>query len=303
LVFFTASNPGIDMGGMFGESKFEVLKKIPGNLIPKTIRVSIPATLPQVLQAIGEEGFQFPVIFKPDLGEKGHMVKKIANEKDIDSYIAKTRIDFLIQELVDLPFEFGVFYRRFPGDARGEVTSVVLKEMLTVTGDGKSSLQQLIFKKERAKLQWERLREKFKDRLNEILAAGDTLELVSIGNHALGTKFLDGSYLINQKLSDVFDEISKQVDGFYYGRFDLRCASVDDLYSGKVKIMELNGCGAEPAHIYEPGYPLTKAIGVTLKHWRNIYEISRMNHNRGVRYVSIPVAFEFYKKFRKALKT
>ena len=33
-----------------------------------------------------------------------------------------------------------------------------------------------------------------------------------------------------------------------------------DLARGRVKILELNGCGAEPAHIYDPAFTLAKAM-------------------------------------------
>ncbi len=87
-----------------------------------------------------------------------------------------------------------------------------MKEMLSVTGDGRSSLQQLILSKDRAKLQWETLKEVYHDQLNEIIPLNKPIELVSIGNHCLGTKFLDGSHLINERLSATFDQISKQIE-------------------------------------------------------------------------------------------
>jgi hypothetical protein len=300
LVFFTASNPGIDMGGMFGESKYAVLKKIPKKYLPKTALIDLPVTCEQVMKIIQEEGLSFPLIFKPDIGERGFMVRKISSVNDIEQYIRAVKVSFLIQELVDLPREFGVFYTRFPDNERGEITSVVMKEMLSVTGDGRSTLKELILSKDRAKLQWEKLRVTFQSRLHEILPKGDRLELVSIGNHVLGTKFLDGSHLINEKLSCTFDAISKQIDGFYFGRFDLRAASVADLYDGKIKIMELNGCGAEPAHIYHPGYSLWKGVVVLLTHWKNIYMIARQNNRRGVNYTPLKTAYQFYKRFKEA---
>jgi len=97
-----------------------------------------------------------------------------------------------------------------------------------------------------------------------------------------------------------FDAISKQIPGFYFGRFDLRCGSLEDLYQGNIKIMELNGCGAEPAHIYHPGYSLRKAIAVLLTHWRNIFIIARENKQRGVQYISLKEALQHYKKFKAA---
>lgn len=288
------------MGGMFGESKYEVLKKVPTRYTPVTTYIETPCEKHAVINLIQQLGLQLPVIFKPDLGERGFMVQRIESESDIELYLSRMKHPFLIQELVDLPLEFGVFYLRFPHHSKGRVTSVVMKEMLSVTGDGQATLQQLILKKDRAKLQWEKLREIHSTQLNDIIPLGQTIELVSIGNHCLGTKFLDGSHLINEKLSATFDEMSKQIDGFYFGRFDLRCASVEDLYNGKVKVMELNGCGAEPAHIYHPGYSVFKAIGVLLNHWRNIFLIARANAKRGTAYIPFKEARRHYKKFKAA---
>jgi hypothetical protein len=302
LLFFSASNPGIPMGGMFGESKFDVIVKIPKKYIPKTIRIDIPTTKQVVIDHLQKNGFSLPVIFKPDLGERGYMVKRIVNESDIDQYIQRIKVSFLVQELVDLPHEFGVFYTRLPNQPKGKVTSVVMKEMLTVTGDGKATFQELILKKDRAKLQWDKLKVIHRERLREVIPANETIEIVSIGNHALGTKFLNGSHLINEKLSAVFDEISRQIDGFFFGRFDIRCASLDDLYQGRIKILELNGCGAEPAHIYDPDYSMSNAIKDLIKHWRNIFLISRENHKRGVPYTSFREGLNLYRKFKDATR-
>jgi hypothetical protein len=288
------------MGGMFGESKINILRKLPLELIPKTMFVKLPTDAERVDQILQSEKFSYPVIFKPDLGERGYKVKRISSAADIQEYLKDLKSDFLIQELVDLPMEFGIFYTRFPSEKSGKVTSVTAKEFLSVTGDGKSTLEELILAEDRAKLQWEKLKITYKDRLPEVIANGRKMELVSIGNHALGTKFLDGNYLINGQLNATFDQISKQVEGFYFGRFDLRCSSIDDLFNGRVKIMELNGCGAEPAHIYDPAFPLWKGLVVMLTHWKNIYLISRENHKRGTPYLSFGEGIRFYRKFKEA---
>jgi len=302
LLFFSASNPGILMGGMLGESKYQVLKLIPKQYIPKTVLIQYPFSFRQVLAILRENGFEFPVIFKPDLGERGFMVKRIYNELDVESYVTKMKASFLVQELVDLPVECGVFYTRFPNEASGKVTSLVMKEMLTVTGNGSSSLQELILAKPRAKLQWNELKKEYEKRLSDIIPNEEILELNSIGNHCLGTKFLSGENLINEKLSHTFDGISKQIEGFYFGRFDLRCSNLDDLYEGKVKVMELNGCGAEPAHIYQPGFPLGKALSVLMTHWKNMFIISIQNHKRGTPYTPLKEAKHIYRQFKEALQ-
>lgn len=291
------------MGGMFGESKYDVLKKIPSVYVPKTILIPRGSTVESVSQILCVEGIKFPLIFKPDLGERGFMVKRIDDVPALTEYLSRMKFDFIAQEHIDYPLEYGVFYTRFPDQEKGNVTSIVMKEMLSITGDGHSTMQELILGLDRAKLQWNTLKKVYKNCLNDVLPVGQRIELVSIGNHCLGTKFLDGSHLITQQLSETFDHISKQIPGFYFGRFDLRCQTLEDLYQGNIKIMELNGCGAEPAHIYQPGYSLRKALRVLFTHWKNIFMIARENQRKGIPYTSIKEAMNHYKKFKAATTT
>ncbi len=298
IFYFSASNPSILTGGMMGESKFDVLELVPDDVKPKTILVKHPCNTEQVTKLIQENNLSLPLIFKPDMGERGWMVRKIKSPADIAQYLSEIKIDFIIQELVDLPLEFGVYYLRFPKEENGFVNSITLKEFLFVEGNGKKTLQQLIQEKDRARIQWDFLKITYQDRLQEILPNGKKLELVSIGNHCLGTTFLNGNYLINEKLSASFDRISKQVKGFYFGRYDLRCATLQDLENGKIKIVELNGCGAEPAHIYHPQASLWKGIHDLIEHWNNMYRISKENHALGVPYLSFKEGREIYRRFK-----
>ena len=302
IFFFSASNPGILSGGMMGESKSEVLKMIPDGVKPKTYVVKLPATTVDVLQKIKEQGLSFPLIFKPDFGERGWMVKKIEDEKSIEKYLSEIRTSFIIQELVDLPLEFGVFYVRYPDRPHGKVTSITMKKFLGVTGDGKHTLRELILSHDRAKLQWDVLKEQYKNDLNSVPPEGHSVELVSIGNHCLGTTFLNANHLITSKLNISFDSISQKIPGFYFGRFDLRCASFEDLETGNVKIVELNGCGAEPAHIYHPGSSFWRGMATLFAHVHNMYRISVINHSMGVPYLSFQEGRAIYRRF-KALKT
>lgn len=302
MVFFSASNPGIRMGGMFGESKYAVLKNIPNTIVPKTILIALPTTSREVETRIREECMVLPLIFKPDIGERGLMVRKIESTDDMDDYLHEIKIDFLIQEWIDLPLEFGVFYTRYPGEKKGKVTSVVIKEMLSVTGDGKSTLESLIFDNNRAKLQWSILQRTYHEQLSLVIPAGEKMELVSIGNHALGTKFLNGNHLINDRLNDTFNVISNSIPGFYFGRFDLRCATLNDLYDGAIRVMELNGCGAVPTHIYDPDFSFWRGMWELIVHWRNIFEIARANKKLGVDYITFKEAWGLYRKFKAVTK-
>jgi hypothetical protein len=296
LVFFSASNPGIPMGGMLGESKYLVLRSIPQQYVPITLLIEPPVTISAVCDRMTASGLKLPVVCKPDLGERGYMVKKIGTVEEMDFYLRNINVRFLIQEWVSLPMEYGVFFMKLPDEAKGEVISLVAKEMLSVTGDGKATLQELILRKDRAKLQWQKLRITYGERLNAVIPAGQKMELVSIGNHAQGARFINANHLINQRLSESFDGISRNIPGFYFGRFDVRCSSLQDLHEGNVKIMELNGCGAEPGHIYDENFPFWEALRVPVIYWNYIFRISRANREKGVDYISFREALAHYRK-------
>lgn len=301
--FFAASNPGIEMGGLLGESKFSILEKIPSIYRANTFFITGNTSFEKVQHLIVEEKLSFPLIFKPDLGERGYQVKRVNSVAEVQHYCTTFHHDFLIQELIELPLEFGVFYKRLPSQHTGLVFSIVGKEMLTVTGNGRDTLEQLILDKDRAKLQWQRLKHQHAASLCHVIPAGQNFVLNSIGNHCLGTTFLNCNSLINPTLTSSFDAISKQIDGFFYGRFDLRCSSIDDLTKGNVKILELNGCGAEPAHIYQPGYSFYRAVIEMIDHWRNIYTIAVENKKHGIKFISCKDAYFYYKKFKLATST
>lgn len=286
---------------MFGESKFDILKSLPAHLTARSALIRIPAEKNYVLEKIAKLGLTFPLIFKPDVGERGWMVKRILSENDIEDYLRTITTDFIIQEAINLPLEFGVFYRRYPSEESGNVISIVAKEMLSIEGNGRSTFSELILQKDRAKLHWKTLRETYRHRLDTIPQPGEKIELVSIGNHCRGTKFINANHLITGELSRSFDTISRQIPDFYFGRFDLRVATLNDLTHGNVKIMELNGCGAEQAHIYDPGFSLFSALRVMYRHWNDLYRISMENHRRGVAFMSLRDGVRMYKRFRATI--
>lgn len=302
LFFFSAANPSIATGGMLGESKFQILEKIDDSIKPKTLLVEVPSGFQEVLADIRTKGIHFPMIAKPDVGERGWKVEKIHTETELRSYHRAMRINYLIQAYVDEPVEIGLFYYRFPGKKQGVISSIVRKEFLTLTGDGQSTIQNLIAGNERARLQYDVLTQRYPERMGEVLAAGEETALVPIGNHCRGTKFLNGNHLITPQLQQVFDHISQSIDGFYYGRYDIRCQSLEDLYAGKIKILELNGAGAEPAHIYDPGFSFWEAYRVLFRHWRVLYQISRANHRSGTAYMTFGEGIHAFAKVRSHRK-
>jgi hypothetical protein len=285
--FFSASNPTIETGGMFGEAKWDIFKLMPQNLYPATILVAQNASPEAVQKQMQQAKMHYPVIAKPNRGERGWLVGKIWNDAQLAAYLQQVKAEFLIQTCVNLPVEMSVFYYRYPNCQKGIISSLTIKEMLQVTGNGQSTLLQLIQSYPRAVLQLPVLRAEWKDALNNVPEKGEIIELVPFGNHSRGSKFLDACYLIDEPLTNVFNEISQKIDGFYFGRYDIRCESVEALKAGKnFQILELNGAGAEPAHIYQPGFSLLKAYRVLFHHFNVLRQISAINHKNGTPYMS-----------------
>ena len=123
--------------------------------------------------------------------------------------------------------------------------------------------------------------------------AGENIELVPIGNHCRGATFYNGNSLIDEKLEAEFDKVNHQMNGVYFGRFDIKCRSIDLLKQGQdYKILEINGVGAEPAHIYDPDYRLFQAFKDILNQWKIIYQISLHNRRNGVNFMSYKEAYQ-----------
>lgn len=288
LGFFNASNLKIRNGGFALESKKEIYDLIPKQFYPETLFFKVDETLETVLKKLEDSTVKFPFIIKPDMGLQGLRVDKIYNKKELDQYLEKANYDFIIQEFAEFPLEIGLFYYRMPNKTKGEITGIVYKDFLVVNGNGKNTVEELILKNPRFALQFDTLKKKFGNELTKILPVGETLNLVPFGNHVRGSKFTDVSYWINEKLTETFNEICLQIPDFYFGRLDIMFKSREDLENGKnFYIIELNGAGSEPTHIYDPKHSIFFAWKEIIKHYNILFKISTYNHQKGHSYLSI----------------
>jgi hypothetical protein len=295
--FFAAANPGIKNGGFLNESKKDICPLIPACFHPRTLFFVRLADGDTVIRQLEEQGFRYPLIGKPDVGGRGRGVKILRSQGDVIQYAANAALDFHIQEFVNYEKEVGIFYYRYPGEDRGCLSGIVRKEFLTVKGDGRSSIVSLLRKNKRAILQLHTLEKLYGPELDTILPEGEDLVLVPYGNHARGAKFLDDSHLIDDKLTDIIDHICRQIPDFYFGRLDIRYRDWEELKQGKgLTIIEVNGAGSEPTHIYDPVHSLFFAWKEIIRHWVILWRISRRNHDWGARYLSISEGVQMFRE-------
>ena len=118
------------------------------------------------------------------------------------------------------------------------------------------------------------------EKFNSIPLKGQEIKLTAIGNHSKGTQFINGNDLISSKLEETFDELSNNINGWFYGRVDIKYNTFDELENGEnFKILEVNGILAEPTHIYDSeNYSYFKALKAIRTHWKSLYDIATTNH-------------------------
>jgi len=295
--FFAASNPGIKNGGFLGESKKDIHALIPPELQPRTIffpRGTPPET---VLSKLSQSGFHFPMISKPDIGGRGRGVKKLDDPAAVITYTSGSLFDFHIQEYIQYENEAGIFYYRFPDQKEGNISGIVHKEFLKVKGDGKLNIRELLKTSPRAILQLPQLEIMEPQMLDRVLAPGEIYTVSPYGNHARGALFLDDSASVNAGLVTFMNRICIQIPDFYFGRLDIRYASRELLEQGKsFYILEVNGAGSEPTHIYDPRHSIFFAWKEIIRHWVLLFRISRANHRLGHPYLSFSEGIRMFRK-------
>lgn len=280
--FFTASNPSLTFGGFVGESKKEMYAQLPADCIPRTIFISAKIPFSDVVKRLTDT-FAFPVAVKPDTGRMGLMFRKINSIPELRQYHEKMRYDYAIQEFIGYPTEVSVFYYRFPGQPRGTITGFVKKECLAVTGDGTSTLRELILRYPRVRFRISEMISRHRNQLDTIIPAGKSFALAEAFNLSRGGRLISLEHEKDERLLKVFDELSNHSGHFYFGRYDIKCASIEGLKQGKnFSILEFNGSGAEPHHVYGNGNTLIQALKILLHHWDVLFRISRANFRKGV---------------------
>ncbi|MGI8952625.1 MAG: hypothetical protein ACR2FN_13705 [Chitinophagaceae bacterium] len=296
--FFSPVNPTLEFSGFEGESKKEMYEQLPKKYYPATLCITSNEDVCKLIKKIEQANIKYPFITKPQVGMHALMFRKIENENQLRQYHAYMPFDYILQQLINLS-EFSVFHVRYPDEEKGKITGLILKDYLAVTGDGSSALIELIKIHPKAKYREHEMQHKHAAHLNEVISAGEKYYLSIAGNHNRGARFINLHEEIDERLCNVFDKISKEAGQFYFGRYDLKCTSLEDLKEGKnIFILEYNGVGAEPNHIYDCGMRYREALKIIADHWKDMYRIGKINH----RQQSIPY-WSFWKGYVHLKKT
>lgn len=278
ITLFVASNPGIETGGFIKESKSAILDGLKQkNVVAKYQSISstndASDQIDSVLSFMDEQKLKFPMVLKPDVGERGSGVQILKSKSELDSALTSLEEDHIVQEYIPGE-EYGVFYYRYPNKDFGHIYSITKKVNMNLYGNGTHTLEELILKDDRAVSLAEVHFEKHMEEIYEIPEKGEEIPLVEIGTHSRGALFFDADYLISERLVEKIDEISKSFDGFYFGRYDIKVPSEEHLENGEdISVIELNGVTSESTNIYDPKHSFFFGLKTLMKQWAIAYEI------------------------------
>jgi pimeloyl-ACP methyl ester carboxylesterase len=291
LLAFTACNPGIERGGGFvGESKSAILAKFPAEeervLRSMAIGPGGRERAAAVIERIetDESLGGYPIIIKPDAGERGMGVRLAHGPEDLEAFLECEVGAAVVQRYHPGPHECGVFWMRKTkaddarpiGERDGFISSITLKEFQYLEGDGSHTIRRLIERHPRYRCQMRVFFERFADRLDEVLPAGERLLLSFAGSHTQGTRFSEGGHLRTPELESAINDIARSFadGGLDYGRFDIRYENEAELKAGRsFAVVEVNGTTSEPTNMYDDRHSALAAWRLLLGHWSQAYRI------------------------------
>lgn len=307
------ANPVISLSGMVGAAKSALLgaagdyarQWILPWIVYEVSELPAAEQMNEVLLAMQEANLSLPIVGKPDVGCRGAGVKLLHTADQVRDYIAAFPVKGCIQfqQLSEWEAEAGVFYVRFPGEKQGSISSLTLKYMPFVVGDGSSTLQQLVSRDPRAGELQHLYAQRHRANWQRVLPAGEPYRLVFSASHCRGAVFRDGAQYIDSRLSEALDRIFDDIPGFHYGRLDIKFRDLDALMAGEnFTIIEINGASSESINIWDRNASLLDAFKTLLQQYRTLFKLGDANRRCGHRTPGIKALWQAWKYENQLVK-
>ena len=289
------ANPGITAGGLVGEGKLEYFESMgPIALAATAAYCAVPThkqyTGAELYDILLRSGLAFPLIAKPDMGLCGYGVRLIGNYSELMAYLSAFPANetVVLQQYLPQEGEAGIFYCRDPDAESGRIIGLALRYFPRVTGDGKSTIAQLIASDPRAQRVLGSPRHQSSYNPDAVPAAAEVVRLATIGSTRVGGLYCDGKAHITAQLLLAIDAIARDMPAFYFGRFDVRFDSLSELAAGRgFSIMEINGAGSEAIEAWDPDTSVWAAFKMIFKKQRIVFAIGNAMRGKGFKPLGI----------------
>ena len=300
----SASNPGLTFGGFFGFPKSEAYALLPPDSYPATVLIKPENdTFEDVLKKVKSIGLEYPFVVKPDGGMVGLLVRVINDEAQLRRYYDLVKADWMAQKMLPYQTEVGVFYVRHPNEEKGKIVGLNQKVPLSVVGNGKSTVGELVKNDPKTAVFEEQIYAKQADNWDKVPANGEFFQLIFTGNRKNGARLVEMIKEVDDEMVALFDKFSHYKNGICYGRYDIKCESLESLKKGEnYGILEFNGSHSGYGHLYHCGKSWTEVYREVYKLWNELYDISVANHRNGTPYLSFIEGWRFIFRILKTFK-
>ena len=309
LTLPSAANPRITSGGLVGEGKLEYFKDMGPIASAATATYCAVSTQgtpsgAALRQLMRRAVLFFPLVAKPDLGLCGYGVRLLANMGELQAYLAAFPANetVVLQAYLPQEGEAGIFYARDPVTGNARIIGLALRHFPRVTGDGVSTIAELIALDPRAaRAVTSRLHDCPHDS-GRIPAAGEIVRLATIGSTRVGGLYRDGAACITPQLTAAVDAIARDMPEFYFGRFDVRFNTLSELSAGRgFTIMEINGAGSEAIQAWDPDIGLAAGLKMIFQKQSLLFAIGDALRRRGVRPIGLLKLFQLNRRHNRLI--
>ncbi len=299
LTLPSAVNPGSENGGLAGESKAAYLGGI-GTAHSAWVARTRPVRPGEHAHlALREAGLHYPIVAKPDIGWCGYGVRRIDDDAQLAAYAGAFPSDaaYLLQEFIGTPGEAGLLYARHPGEAAGRLLGLALRHSPRVIGDGVSTTTQLAQRDLR--LAGRNIAGEVGGR---VPALGEAVVLMTVASLRTGGRYEDGEDLITAALTARVDAIAQSMDGFNFGRFDVKFDGRPDLQAGNFRIIEINGAGSEAIQFWDSKFTMRQSFAGVFRKQSGLFTLGAAWRSKGSRPVGVRSLARSWLKQRRLIK-
>lgn len=286
------ANPTIPLAGMVGCSKDLLMSQATGAckdaMLPWVLHTlsSEPVAVQSaaLMLRATERGIDLPFVCKPDMGCRGAGVKLIRNTEQLTQTLSAYPVGaaLVCQRLASFEPEVGIFFVRHPQHATGEIVSLTIKHTPFVTGDGHSTLRELVEQDPRAGQLLHLYAARNEHDWERVLPVHRVHRLLFCASHCRGAVFEDARGLVTTQLSAAINRIMVDLPDFYYGRLDVKFKDLEALQAGEsLEIVEINGASSESIHIWDKDARLRDAIKTLLWQYRTLFQIGAYLRQQG----------------------
>jgi hypothetical protein len=270
-------NPGIENGGWWGESKSELntyfIKNTQAPYLEGCL-VRLPFSNESLKSQQCSISNSYPLVAKPNRGSRGSHIYFLSSDEDFQRFSKSHQGEWFLQPQATKNHEASILFYRLKPKKKFHIFSITLKSFPLVIGNGQDTIFKLLLMHPIFRFQTLSFLKHTSPRWSERPRKGEKVVISRRGNHSKGALFRDGSFLIQDTLTEKINQWFQDSPGLDFAKVDCFYDDLDGLKNGEIEIIELNGAGSESTHIHDPNMSLWQVYNTLTAQWSLIFQIA-----------------------------